>query len=121
MKKHVFSVLIVTFLCITGLLIFLFIKQAIGDQPLLIQPLPSSSQISSFPSGMESEKLNINYASTEELELLPGIGPVLAQRIIDYRTQNGPFQSVSQLSLVSGIGLSKLDQILDYITVGGPA
>jgi competence protein ComEA len=119
MKKHVFSVLIVTFLCITGLLIFLFIKQAIGDQPLLIQPLPSSSQISSFPSGMESEKLNINYASTEELELLPGIGPVLAQRIIAYRDEYGPFTHIEDIMNVEGIGKKRFEDIYDLIAIGG--
>ena len=63
--------------------------------------------------------ININTATAEELDLLPGIGPTLAQRIVDYRTSHGPFSTVSELTLVEGIGISTLEVILDYITAGG--
>ena len=51
------------------------------------------------------------------MQKIPGIGAVLAQRIIDYRTENGPFQTVTELTAVSGIGLDRLNQIMEYITV----
>jgi competence protein ComEA len=60
-------------------------------------------------------KINLNTATLEELDSLPGIGPVLAQRIIDYREANGPFQSVDDLLRVKGIGLSLLEQIRDLV------
>ncbi len=63
-------------------------------------------------------RININTATLEELETLPHIGPVLAQRIIDYRTTYGPFQSVDELTAVKGIGPSLLDDIRDLITTG---
>lgn len=63
--------------------------------------------------------LDINSATIEELTDLPGIGESLAQRIVDYREQNGPFQAVEELLNVSGIGEAKLNRIIDYVTVGG--
>jgi competence protein ComEA len=53
----------------------------------------------------------------EELDMLPGIGPVLAQRILDYRAEIGGFLSVEELLEVKGIGEKTLDKILEYITV----
>lgn len=61
--------------------------------------------------------VNINTATLEQLDTLPGIGPVLAQRIIDYREDHGPFTSLGQLILVDGIGEKKLAAILPLITI----
>ena len=61
--------------------------------------------------------ININTASETELEALPGVGPVTAAAIIDYRTQNGPFSAVDDLIDVSGIGPSTLEQIRPFATV----
>ncbi len=63
--------------------------------------------------------LDINRASTEELEALPGIGPVLAARIIAYREEHGPFRSVEDLLRVPGIGPATLKRIRELITVDG--
>lgn len=59
--------------------------------------------------------VHINSATVEELAALPGIGPSLAQAIIDYRTANGPFTSFDDLDKVDGIGPAKLDGIRDQV------
>ena len=64
-----------------------------------------------------SKKVNINTASQEELDSLPGIGPSIAAKIIDYREQNGKFNSIEEIKEVSGIGDAKYDKIKDSITV----
>jgi len=61
--------------------------------------------------------LNINTASAAELETLPGIGPVLAERIVSYRQGHGPFAAVEDIMAVSGVGEGIFAQIHDSITV----
>ena len=64
------------------------------------------------------QKVNINTASLAELQKLPRIGPQIAQRIIDYRKENGNFKKVEELMKVRGIGEKVFNQLKDLITVG---
>ncbi len=63
--------------------------------------------------------LELNTATAEELTALPGIGPVLAQRIVSYRESNGAFQAVEELLNVEGIGEKRMESIAELLTIGG--
>lgn len=62
-------------------------------------------------------KLNLNRATESEFDGLPGVGPVLAKRIVDYRSANGNFTSVGELQKVSGIGPAKFNELQNFVTV----
>lgn len=77
-------------------------------------PLPLST---GPPSGQAGGKININTATAAELETLPGIGPVLSQRIVDYRETNGPFAAIEDIKNVRGIGEVTFGDIENLITL----
>ena len=74
--------------------------------------------IPTFVDAEPESKIDLNHASAAELESLPGIGPVLAGRIVDYREEHGSFRNVEGLSEVSGIGTSVVERIADLLTLG---
>jgi competence protein ComEA len=81
-------------------------------------PPPAVSGGESEGVGAAGGPVNINTAAAEELETLPGIGEVTAQRIIDYREANGPFETIEDIQNVSGIGPKTFEGMRDLITVG---
>jgi competence protein ComEA len=93
-------------------------------------PNPASTALTSAPDAprdvtaassatVTSDVIDLNTADVELLETLPGIGPVLAQRIVDYRDQNGPFRSVDDLEAISGISARLIEEIRPLVTVDG--
>lgn len=82
-----------------------------GASPVLGTPVPEVVTST-------TELIDINIASAAELESLPGIGPTTAQKIIEYREQNGPFLNTEDIINVSGIGPGTYERIKDLITVG---
>ena len=63
------------------------------------------------------DKININTAGIEELDLLPGVGQKMAQRVIDYREQNGDYKQIQDIMKVNGIGKKNFEKLQDYICV----
>ncbi|HHW01984.1 MAG TPA: competence protein ComEA [Thermoanaerobacterales bacterium] len=91
------------------------IGEVISDQPGQ-GSLTGEGETAGISSSSDG-KININTASLQDLDTLPGVGPATAQKIIDYRTQNGPFKSIEDIKNVSGIGDKKFEQIKDKIKV----
>lgn len=65
----------------------------------------------------QSEKININTASAEDLDNITGVGPAYAKNIIDYRDANGPFQKIEDIVNVKGIGPKTFEKMKDEITI----
>ena len=82
---------------------------------------PQRQTVSNAPQEQEAEsgKININTATEQDLMLLPGIGPALAQRIIEYRETKGIFEAPEDLMLIKGIGTATYEKLSQYITIGG--
>ncbi len=86
-----------------------------GEQVLVGVELPEAAASGAGPQA--GGLLDLNLASASDLDALPGIGPVLAQRIVDWRAENGRFASVDQLREVTGIGESKYEDLREKVVV----
>lgn len=95
------------------------IPYKVGSEPVInTTPLELPSSVTATPtSDPNVELVNINIATAEELDTLPGIGPTTAKKIIDYRTANGPFATLESIMNVSGIGPSTFEDIKALISI----
>lgn len=121
MKKGGTALLVLTVLFV-GFIAGILVGRTINDDKTTIQILPEQTPVMTVsqdltPTVGSQQRININTATASMLDSLPGIGPVLAQRIIDYRTEFGPFTKTTDISNIEGIGPEKLLTILDLITV----
>ncbi len=66
--------------------------------------------------GALGPKLSLSSATADQLDELPGVGPITAQKILDYRAEHGPFRSVDDLDAVPGIGPTRIEQLRDLVT-----
>lgn len=88
---------------------------ALGDTP---ESMPTSAVRAAPLSGSQSgDKIDLNAASAEQLQMLPGIGPTRAEAIIQYRTDHGDFKAIEDLVNVPGIGPSTFDNLKDLIFI----
>ena len=126
MKNKLLAVLPVLTALFVGLTLGLYLgRNPTGSSVTISIPAQQTATVSSAESMLQSSEqrdtlsVNINTADAGSLAQLPGIGEVLAQRIIDYRRIHGDFTALEQLTNVEGIGEGKLEAILEQITIGG--
>ena len=93
--------------------------EGIGEETLEeIRPY-TRVETEGLPSPRSARLLDLNTATQEELDALPGIGPVKAEAILQYREESGPFRTVEEIMEVKGIGEKTLEQLRPYVTVEG--
>lgn len=129
MKKQSIPVLVIITVAFFTFTLGFFLGKNYKSEPVTVSIPDSMYTVPPEPTSAPAEALqtepvvrfpiNINEAGVEEFSVLPGIGEVLAQRIVDYRNENGAFQSVDDLLNVKGIGKKRFEDIIDLITVGG--
>ncbi|MGJ3191144.1 helix-hairpin-helix domain-containing protein [Paenarthrobacter sp. FR1] len=106
------------------------LAEVLSDGVKIVVPVVGEAQLSNPPtlsggaagagnSSGGAAKVNINTASLEELGTLPRVGPVTAQRILDWRKEHGPFASVDELDAIDGIGPKLMESLKDLVTVQG--
>ena len=129
MKKPKVHILVAVTLIFAAFTVGLYIGRSSGAAPVTVsvspvmQTLPPETTQPVTQAPTEAREItfpiNINRAEKEEFMALPGIGEVLAQRILDYREENGPFENIEGLMNVEGIGKKRMEEMLELITIGG--
>lgn len=128
MKNKISVLLAAVTVLFVGFTLGLFVGRNTGSGtvtlavPAQMQTAPTAAATAptqTMPGETVSFPVNINTADADTLAALPGIGQVLAKRILAYRQQNGSFRVVEEITNVEGIGEKKAEAILELITVGG--
>jgi len=91
--------------------------RAAEGEPYVITTGRTAADPVTPPVPEDTKPLDLNTATLEQLQTLPGVGPVLAQRIVDLRTERGVFSSVEELLEVKGIGAATLEQLRSYVII----
>ena len=122
MKKAKIAILSVSLIFMCVMIGFFIGRMSAKNHVILSSQNTSTDNADSAAetvSVIENGRININLATSQQLQMLPNIGDVLAERIVTYRSEHGPFDTVDDLTLVDGIGEKRLEVLRQYITVGG--
>ena len=129
MKKPKIHILVAITFVFASFTVGLYLGRNYSAAPVTVsvspamQTLPPETTEPTSPSTEETIAItfpiHINLAEKEEFMALPGIGEVLAQRIVDYREEHGPFENTEGLLNVEGIGKKRMEEILELIIIGG--
>jgi competence protein ComEA len=90
-------------------------QQVVVPRRLPAAPAAADSESDGSAAAAASGPVHLNTATLEQLDALPGVGPVTAQKILDYRTTHGAFSSVDELDAIAGIGPARLDQLRSVV------
>lgn len=102
--------------------------------PPTVTPTPPSRQMarqtgkppmtgggrSALSGGSKLDLIDLNRATQQDFERLPGIGPSLAKHLVDHRTQHGPYRRIEDLQTVKGIGAKRFERLIPFVTVSSP-
>ena len=128
MKNKISVLLAAVTVLFVGFTLGLFVGRNTGSGTVTLAVSPqmqtapttaATAAAKTVPEETVSFPVNINTADVDTLTALPGIGRVLAERIVAYRRQNGSFRAIEEITKVEGIGEKKAEAILELITVGG--
>ncbi|MGA8115878.1 MAG: ComEA family DNA-binding protein, partial [Actinocatenispora sp.] len=92
-------------------------RKVVDGEQILVGVTPPPGAVGPAGAPDQAAKINLNTATSADLDKLPGIGPALAQRILSFRTEHGGFRSVDELKQVSGIGDARFADLKDLVTV----
>ena len=126
MKKHIIHILAAFLTAVVAFMSGLFFGRKLSGPAIQISAVISDGPtIVTAPAKEPREEIqvsfpiDINSATLQELMALPGIGEVLAQRIIDYRAEHGSFESIEGIMEVTGISDKRFEDVKDLICIGG--
>jgi len=88
-----------------------------GTQVLVPRRADTTAPASAAPGdgGVQGGKVHLSTATVDQLDTLPGVGPVTAQKIVDWRTAHGPFRTVDDLDAIPGIGPARIEQLRELV------